>query len=79
MILDEELARVFREKIVKAIFGDDWRPDRPLENIGSHLNNLMTGHAYKDIGEYRQAAGRITGLREALDLFNQAAQEASAS
>lgn len=74
MILDEELARTFRQKILEEIFGADWRPERPLENIGSNLNVLLQGQGVKDLGDYKLRAGVLQGLIRALEIFTEAAK-----
>ncbi len=71
MILDEELARVYRQKVTQAIFGDDWNPGKPLENMGGSLLPIVQGLGIKDIGDYQFRAGFISGLKYALDLFSE--------
>lgn len=75
MILDEELGRAFRAKIVEEIFGADWRPDKPLDQIGTDLEAILNGHSVKDVGDYKLRVGKISGLRRALELFNETAKQ----
>lgn len=72
MILNDELARTFRQKILHAIFGEDWRPERPLENVGARLQILLDG---MDPENYQKRSGEIRGLQEALRLFGEAVDE----
>lgn len=74
MILNDEIARIFRQKIIKAFFGEEWRPERPLENIGADLQNLLAG---RDVAGYQYRAGRLQGLLDAQTLFSESVNEAN--
>jgi len=72
----DDIRRIFREKLIKRVFGEDWRPSDPLANIGADLEILIKGRA-RDANDYYKRAGYIAGLFEAEEIMREALHEAS--
>lgn len=80
MSMFDELRQEFSNLVVKEIFGDEWRPDRPLnrETMGMAFQRLLTGAA-RDEADYRKLAGKNEGLMRALELMDDAIRDLSRS
>lgn len=69
----DEVRHNFRVAVIKEVFGDAWKPSRPLNNIGGLLLPLLQGQARTE-QEYQNRAGRIMGMIEAMNLLDAAVQ-----
>ena len=71
----DEIIRAFRIKVAQRIFGDEWRPDRPLESLGAEMEVLLSPNGVKDFADYRARTGRVVGLREAIAVLDEVIRE----
>lgn len=68
--MSEELRREFRAAIQREIFGEEWRVDKPLENLAPGMERLVNG-ACEDFEDYRRITANIAGLRRALAIYDE--------
>ncbi|HVO24817.1 MAG TPA: hypothetical protein VMW56_14445 [Candidatus Margulisiibacteriota bacterium] len=68
-----EHSDAFYRVAIAELFGDDWRPDRPLDSIGGLIGTMLEG-GLQSVGQYENIKGRIAGIRESIELYRLASQ-----
>ena len=61
----DEVRRLMRERILRRLFGEEYRADRPLESLGGEIGFLIDGYDNTP-DKYMKRVGYIAAMKSIL-------------